>query len=235
MNRQRVYGFDIDDVLFPLRATLVRSVNERFRCRLNIEKYDCYSLTHWLRRDHPEVAEILERSGGREGHLNWLANSGLLLETPPYDGVPELMDGLKSRDIKIAIPTFRGTGADETFYEKCKRQTWEWFRRYRIEYDYMKFTGDKGKALQQLEDSEGLFLEKYSEDHPSHIIEVVQLGYCVTIVDQPHNRRKLPKEMYERSEIGLNHLTPESWREVLRDPNKRISRVQNVRDIAHSL
>lgn len=219
MSLEKIVAFDIDDVLFPLRETIVEEFNRRFGTDLDMNKYDCFSFSGWLARDYPEAHQILMKNGGKFGFFKHISERNLLVDTPPYTGAAETVRKTRDRGYKIAIVTFRGTlEKPDMFYRDGPKETMEWLRKFSIPYDYIRFTSEKAKALSEIQRKPDRKIVLFVEDHPANIIPVVDLGFEVAIIEKLYNRAKLTNGVDDETDYGRGMYTQADWDRVLRKP-----------------
>lgn len=216
MTLEKIVAFDVDDVLFPFRETIVEEFNRRFGTSLDINKYDCFSFVGWLKRDYPEAYNILMQNGGKFGFFRSISERGLLVDTPPYAGTAETIKGIRDKGYKIAIVTFRGTLEEpDKFYRDGPRETREWLKRFNILYDYIRFTDRKAEALSEIQIESGGKVVLFVEDHPANIIPAIRSGFEVAVIKKPYNKAKLTNGMDDETDYGRGTYTQADWDRVL--------------------
>lgn len=204
MPQKNIVAFDLDGVLFPLFEVFVAALNERFKLKLRAEDCDFYSMRAWLETYQQKVYTRLEANGGVRGHLKWLEEREMLVETPPYEGVVDTLKRIKRRDMDIALVTVRSSSKEPgKFYKDGPGNTIRWLEKHRIPYDYIIFTEEKDVEIKRLEATTGGRVVVYIEDLPKHVMAVTNAGYRVVVVDKPYNRREiLNNERERKSRLG---------------------------------
>ncbi len=216
MSLEKIVAFDADDVLFPLRKVLVDEFNRRFGTSLSIDGYNCFSFSGWLARDHPEEHKVLMQNGGKFGFFRYVSEQGLLINTPPYEGVVESLREISDSGKKIAIVSYRGTFQEpDIFYVNGPEETIEWLVKFKIPFDYIRFTDKKAAALSDLERRHNGKILLFVEDHPANIIPAVNSGFNVAIMDKPYNKKTLVDETDDATDYGRGTYTQADWDKIL--------------------
>jgi len=229
MSQKEIVAFDLDLVLFPWKEMVAESLNVRYGCNLSTKDFNGYGIFPWLKKSNPEIHAKLQTEGRME-HFMWLSkNTNLLVSTPPYLGVKEVLSKIKQSGRKIAIITFRGTEENpDIFYQDGLKSTLKWFEIFQIPFDYIKFTGKKEEGLKQIEQESGEKIILYVEDHPLHVVPVVEAGYNLVLIDHGHNQDDLIHDLGDFPEYNEINFK-QKWQKVL--SSGKVKRIKNVTEI----
>lgn len=232
---KEIVVFDVDEVLFPLKAAFVRALNTRYDVNLTLDSYDCYSLPGWLFRDHRDLHSRLVRDGGKFNFFRWVGDQGYLTNTPPYEGAAETLREIAASGRKVGIVSYRGTEDDPNkIYTDGPGLTRAWLRAHNMPFHYSKFTDRKSDALKDIERESGRRVVLVVEDHPGNVVGIVEAGYRVALVDRSYNQPiLLPKADGDPDDYAVESFNQAVWDRTL--ASGLVSRVRDVREVIHLL
>ncbi len=232
---KEIVVFDVDEVLFPLKATFITAFNARYGTNLNLSGYDCFSFPGWLFRDHRELHERLAKDGGTFPFFRWVGDQGYLTYTLPYEGAAETLRAISETGRRIGIVSYRGTEEDpDKIYTDGPGLTKDWLRRHNMPFHYQRFTDRKSEALRQIEEESGRRVLLFVEDHPANTVKVVEAGYRVILVDKPYNQpRLLPKAEGDPDDYGAEEFDQRAWDNTL--ASGLVQRIADIRQVLNLL
>lgn len=103
-------------------------------------------------------------------------------DVPPIAGAREALDQLRDDGWKIVIITARPTWQYKTLYA----DTIQWLKDHRIQFDLILFSKDKAEAIY-----DHIFPARptyFIEDRSKHVLELVEIGVPVLMLDYPWNQ-----------------------------------------------
>ena len=230
MQKRRIAAFDIDEVLYPLLEVFLDGMNKRFDIDLPIQNCPFYSFPAYLEHHHPKIHKRFEKNGGFLAHAKWVSSQGMLINVPPYEGIPKKLKEINENGLEIAIVTFRGTREKpDLFYNDGPKETLAWLGKYKIPYQHIRFTDEKDKALRDIEIETDGEIVYFAEDLPKHVMAAASKGYQVALVDKPYNQRKLNYNNRKELEFIKGRFSVRNWKETLDYDN--VVRVKSVNEI----
>src|SRR3989338_392436 len=97
MQKRRIAAFDID---------------------VPVQNCPFYSFSAYLEHHHSRIYKRFENKGGFLAHAKWVSSQGMLVNVPPYEGIPRKLKETRKN------PDF--------FYNEGQKKTLAWLNKYKI-------------------------------------------------------------------------------------------------------
>lgn len=119
--------------------------------------------------------------------------SGALARAPLYD--PWVVPFLQALD-QIGVHIIMLTNRPDHKYPNLEFDTHEWLMHYRIPYDRLTFTRDKGEYVEKLSDE--LTILYAIEDMPENCLKLAERHVLTFMPDRPYNRGAPKHDLIKR-------------------------------------